>query len=91
MRGILPDLVIAMELQHTEAIKRAVEAGIGVGCLSGISLEDAFRRGTLVPLQIAGRDLDRDLYLITHRDKFHSAILRQWLAQCLDRGKKKGA
>lgn len=84
MRGILPDLVIAMELQHTEAIKRAVEAGLGVGCLSRISLEDAFRRGTLAPLEIAGRDLHRDLYLITHRDKFHSAALRQWLALCLE-------
>ena len=29
MHGILPDLHIAMELQHTEAIKRAVEAGLG--------------------------------------------------------------
>ena len=84
MRGILPDLMIAMELQHTEAIKRAVEAGLGVGCLSRISLEDAFRRGTLAPLEIAGRDLGRDLYLITHRDKFHSAALRQWLALCLE-------
>ena len=90
MRGILPDLVIAMELQHTEAIKRAVEAGLGVGCLSGISLEDAFRRGTLVPLAIQGRDLDRDLYLITHRDKFHSAVLRQWLALCLESTNKSG-
>ena len=45
MHGILGDLEIAMELQHTEAIKRAVEAGLGIGCLSIISLEDAFRRG----------------------------------------------
>jgi DNA-binding transcriptional LysR family regulator len=84
MQGILPDLNIAMELQHTEAIKRAVEAGLGVGCLSRISLEDAFRRGSLMPLEIAHRNLDRDLYLITHRDKFHSAALRQWLALCLE-------
>ena len=32
MHGILPDLKINLELQHTEAIKRAVEAGLGVGC-----------------------------------------------------------
>ena len=84
MHGILPDLVIAMELQHTEAIKRAVEAGLGVGCLSRISLEDAFRRGTLVPLQVPTRDFHRDLYLITHREKYHSATLRQWIGLCLD-------
>ena len=38
LHGLLPGLDIVLELQHTEAIKRAVEAGIGVGCLSRISL-----------------------------------------------------
>lgn len=84
MHGILPDLDIAMELQHTEAIKRAVEAGLGVGCLSKISLTDAFRRGTLVPLEVSGRDFRRQLYLITRRDKFHSRALEHWLQLCLE-------
>jgi DNA-binding transcriptional LysR family regulator len=84
MHGILSDLDIALELQHTEAIKRAVEAGLGVGCLSRISLEDAFRRGTLVPLNVPQRDFSRELYLILHRDKFHSATLRRWLDVCRD-------
>ena len=88
MQGILPDLVIAMELQHTEAIKRAVEAGLGVGCLSRICLEDAFRRGTLVPLEVPDRDFRRDLYLVTHQDKYHSAALRQWMALCMESGGK---
>lgn len=82
MHGLLPDLNITMELQHTEAIKRAVEAGLGVGCLSRISLADAFRRGSLVPLNVPGRDFHRELYLITHRKKFHSMALRRWLALC---------
>jgi len=82
MRGILSGLDIAMELQHTEAIKRAVEAGLGVGCLSQISLEDAFRRGTLVPLNVPQRDFSRQLYIILHRNKYHSATLRRWLDVC---------
>ncbi len=82
MHGILGDLEIAMELQHTEAIKRAVEAGLGVGCLSIISLEDAFRRGTLVPLRTPQRDFSRQLYLILHRNKYHSELLRRWLDLC---------
>jgi len=82
MHGLLPDLNITMELQHTEAIKRAVEAGLGVGCLSRISLADAFRRGSLVPLNVPGRDFHRELYLITHRKKFHSMALRRWLELC---------
>jgi DNA-binding transcriptional LysR family regulator len=82
MHGLLPDLEISMELQHTEAIKRAVEAGLGVGCLSRISLVEAFRRGSLVPLQVPGRDFRRELYLITHRQKFHGPALKRWLALC---------
>jgi DNA-binding transcriptional LysR family regulator len=82
MHGLLPDLDITMELQHTEAIKRAVEAGLGVGCLSRISLSDAFGRGSLVPLLVPGRDFHRELYLITHRKKFHSVALRRWLELC---------
>jgi DNA-binding transcriptional LysR family regulator len=85
MHGILPDLHIAMELQHTEAIKRAVEADLGVGCLSRICLSEAFKRGTLVPLAIPARDFRREWYLITHREKFHSAALKEWLALCLER------
>ncbi len=85
MHGILPDLYVAMELQHTEAIKRAVEAGLGVGCLSRICLADAFKRGSLVPLAVSGRDFEREWYLITHRDKYHSAALKEWLALCLKR------
>ncbi len=82
MHGLLPDLVITMELQHTEAIKRAVEAGLGVGCLSRISLTDAFRRGSLVALNVPGRDFHRELYLITHRKKFHGVALRRWVELC---------
>jgi DNA-binding transcriptional LysR family regulator len=82
MHGLLPELDITLELQHTEAIKRAVEAGMGVGCLSRISLEDAFARGSLVPLRARGRFFDRELYILLRRDKYHSAAMRQWLELC---------
>jgi DNA-binding transcriptional LysR family regulator len=84
MHGILTDLTIAMELQHTEAIKRAVEAGLGVGCLSRICLIDAFSRGSLVPLAVPSRDFRREWFLITQREKFHSTALKEWLALCLE-------
>jgi DNA-binding transcriptional LysR family regulator len=84
MHGILTDLDINMELQHTEAIKRAVEAQLGVGCLSKICLEEAFARGSLVPLPVSGRDFSRQFNIITHKQKFHGAGLRQWLQLCKD-------
>ncbi len=84
MHGILTDLDITMELQHTEGIKRAVEARLGVGCLSKICLVEAFARGSLVPLPVEGRDFSRQFNIITHRQKFHSAGLQQWLRLCLE-------
>ena len=86
MHGILTDLHMAMELQHTEAIKRAVEAGLGVGCLSRITLAEAFQRGSLVPLAVPDRDFRREWYIITHRDKYHSATLGAWLGLCREHG-----
>jgi len=86
MHGILSDLDIRMELQHTEAIKRAVEARLGVGCLSRICLQDAFSRGSLVPLAVPERDFRRQWYLITHRDKYHGRALSAWLALCQSYG-----
>lgn len=82
MQGILPELKISMELQHTEGIKRAVEAGLGIGCLSKISLVEAFKRGSLVPLRVPGRDFSRAFYLVTHRQKYHSKALVRWLELC---------
>jgi DNA-binding transcriptional LysR family regulator len=82
MHGLIPRLTMALELQHTEAIKRAVEAQLGVGCLSRVTLEDAFRRGSLVPLAVPGRDFRRHFYFVLHRDKYRSEGIRQWMSLC---------
>ena len=82
MHGLLPDLKVGLELQHTEAIKRAVEAGLGISCLSRVALVEAFDRGTLVPLSVPGRDLRRRFYFILHRQKYRSAGIERWLELC---------
>ena len=85
MHGLLPRLNILLELEHTEAIKRAVEANLGIGCLSRVCLEDAFRRGALVPLQAAAhRRFDRQFYFILHKQKYKSAGIDRWMALCRD-------
>ncbi|WP_417067731.1 LysR family transcriptional regulator [Niveibacterium terrae] len=68
-------LKVRLELEHTEAIKRAVEAGLGLGCISRLALRDAFRRGSLVPLPVHDLDLRRSFYLVRHRHKYVSAGL----------------
>jgi DNA-binding transcriptional LysR family regulator len=82
MHGLLPNLNVVMELQHTEAIKRAVEAGLGIGCLSGITLQEAFKRGSLVPLAVPGRNLSRQFYFILHRQKYISQSIEQLIKHC---------
>jgi DNA-binding transcriptional LysR family regulator len=82
MTGILPQLDIALELQHTEAIKRAVAVGLGLGCLSRICLHDAFRRGSLVPVNVPHRDFRRTLSIVLHRQKYRGAALQAWLELC---------
>lgn len=82
MQGLLPHLDLRLELQHTEAIKRAVEAGMGVGCLSTLTLQDAFSRGSLVPLHAPGRQWRRKFYFILHREKYRSAGIQSWISLC---------
>lgn len=82
LHGLLPELHILLELQHTEAIKRAVEAGLGIGCLSRVTLSEAFRRGSLVPLPVPGRDFRRRFYFALHRQKYVSAGIERWISLC---------
>jgi DNA-binding transcriptional LysR family regulator len=83
MHGLLPDLNVLLELEHTEAIKRAVEADLGIGCLSEVVLADAFRRGSLVPLAVPEhRKFDRQFYFILHKQKYRSAGIDAWIKLC---------
>ena len=75
-------LRVRLELEHTEAVKRAVENGLGIGCISRLALRDAFRRGSLVPLEVPGLDLSRRFQFAWHRGKYHTAAIRAFLAAC---------
>lgn len=78
----LPDLHIQLELEHTEAIKRAVESGLGIGCLSQLALRDAFRRGSLVRIETPQFDLSRRFYFARHRQRHVSPAAQHFLALC---------
>ena len=82
MFGLLPKINILLELQHTEAIKRAVQANLGIGCLSKITLEEQFTQGSLVPLTVSQRDWRRRFYFILHKHKFHTAGINEWMKLC---------
>ncbi|MBP8185362.1 MAG: LysR family transcriptional regulator [Pseudomonas sp.] len=82
MRHHPQPLNIRLELEHTEAIKRAVESGLGIGCISRLALQDAFRRGSLVALETPELDLTRQFYFIWHKQKYQSTAMREFVAQC---------
>src|SRR5690554_83251 len=71
-----------LELEHTEGIKRAVESGLGIGCVSKLALRDAFRRGSLVPIPTPELDLSRQFAFIWHRHKYLATGMREFLRLC---------
>ena len=68
--------------QHTEAIKRAV--GSGTGGRLPVAHQPRRRLRAAAPWcrWTPGRDFSRELYLLTHRDKYHGAALQRWLELC---------
>ena len=82
MHGLLPRLQVALTLRQTEAIKRAVEAGLGLGCVSRIALEDAFQRGTLKPCRVSHRDFHRQFFFLLHKRKHRDPGIERWLTFC---------
>ncbi|MBI2778562.1 MAG: LysR family transcriptional regulator [Gammaproteobacteria bacterium] len=82
MRSVLSQLNILLELEHTEAIKRAVESGLGISCISRLALKDAFRRGSLVPLTVPGLDFGRHFHFLLHKQKFRTHGMQEFLALC---------
>ena len=82
LHGLLPELNVLLQLEHTEAIKRAVGEGLGIGCLSHIALQEPFSRNSLVPLRVVGRNFSRQFYLIINRHKYRSAGIEHWIELC---------
>lgn len=80
----LRELKLRLELEHTEAIKRAVESGLGISCLSRVALNEAFRRGTLVEIRTPQFDLRRRFNFARHRQRHLNAAMRSFLDLCLE-------
>jgi DNA-binding transcriptional LysR family regulator len=78
------ELKVRLELEHTEAIKRAVEAGLGLSCISQLALRDAFRRGSLVPIRLPELKLQRQFYMVHQRNKYLTSGIRSLMAYIRD-------
>jgi DNA-binding transcriptional LysR family regulator len=65
---------VAMELGNSEAIKKLVEAGLGLSITPAITVRDEVRRGSLRALRLSPL-LHRRLGIVTRRDKPASPAL----------------
>jgi DNA-binding transcriptional LysR family regulator len=73
--GVNPDdLHIEMELGSREAIKGAVEAGLGVAIMSASTVTKEIQLGTLVAVKLTPR-LTRELTMVYAPEKFRSKLL----------------
>jgi DNA-binding transcriptional LysR family regulator len=67
-------LRIAMQLPGTEGVKRAVEAQLGVGIVSGYAVESECRTGVLRRLPVEGWRLTRAMNLVHRSQKYFSRV-----------------
>lgn len=82
MQGLLPDLNIVLELRHNEAIKNAVKAGLGIGCLSEIALADEIAQGALIPLVTKSRSMRRNFYFVMRKNTALTQAVNWWMNLC---------
>lgn len=82
MRTIGVDADVSLQLEHTEAIKRAVESGFGLGCLSRLSLREALRRGSLVEIKTPELALGRRFQFVRQRQRHLGTATRLFMAEC---------
>jgi DNA-binding transcriptional LysR family regulator len=71
-------LKIAMELGSPEALKGAVEAGMGVSVVSGTTIQKELKLGTLVALPL-NPPLDRPFSFVHQKQKFRLRVMEELL------------
>jgi DNA-binding transcriptional LysR family regulator len=69
---------IAMELGSPEAVKGAVEAGMGISVVSNATIQKELRLGTLVALQIEP-PLERPFSFVHQKQKFRVRVMEELL------------
>jgi DNA-binding transcriptional LysR family regulator len=75
-------LKIRLELEHTEAIMHAVQAGLGIGCVSRLALKESFRLGSLVEIKLKEIDLRRKFHFLLHKQKYRTPGIDAFLSLC---------
>ncbi len=78
----MDDVNIVMEMGHPEAVKRALESGAGITCLSALCICREMENGWLKSLKIDDLDMKRQLKIIQRSDHDTSDALAEFLSFC---------
>lgn len=73
-------LTIVLELRSTEAIKRSVQAGLGVTIISETIIRAEVERGEIAALRLAGCRMERDFSVVYLRASTQSPAARTFAA-----------
>lgn len=82
MKDYLDDLNVVMEMGHPEAVKRAVESGVGLACLSTLTVCREVENGWLKSLNVEGVDMSRQLWVVHRKDKVMTEAMQEFLDFC---------
>ncbi len=82
MKEYIDDIHIVMEMGHPEAVKRAVESGVGIACLSSLTVCREVENGWLKSLNVDGIDMTRQLQIIYRKDKVMTDAMHEFLDFC---------
>ena len=85
-RWLVPNLRsvnVDLELGSNEAVKRAVAAGLGLGCLSRHTVADAIKQGWLVEVRTSLSEVRRTLSIVMHRSKKLGSVSQDFLQHCM--------
>lgn len=70
------NLSIVLELSNNEAMKTAVEEGVGIAVITRLVVSKEIRMGTLKAVPLSDPAMTRKFYLIHHKDKYISRPLQ---------------
>lgn len=76
------EITTFFEFGHTEAIKQAVKAGLGISLLSRAAVHTEIKRRELKILKTPLKKLSRDFFTVLHKERHHHPLLLKFLAYC---------
>ncbi|NOH83002.1 LysR family transcriptional regulator [Vibrio sp. 03-59-1] len=71
----------AFELNTTEAIINSVSAGLGLACLSRLAVNTAINDGRVALIETP-LDMKRRFWLLVHKEKYQSPLLKAFMHYC---------